>query len=154
MTLNLEELGWLDEPGEISEEVYTSLPAVMAGPVSWSPRLPFDMAMGDEDSNIQVRYELSDEEYQRILAHPVFRREVSEYIREIREKGVTFKAKAKLQAEEYLLELDEIATNRALSPGTRLDAIKFVVRCAELDGGANAAQAGNSMPQINVQINL
>lgn len=124
------------------------------GPISWSPKMAFDLAMGDEDPNdVMGRYDLSLAEYQRILSHPAFRMEVNGHMKDVREKGVTFKAKARIQAEEYLRVVDDMITDPEVGNTTKLDAIKSVVKWAELDS-APAAAGGPTAPQFNIQINL
>lgn len=130
------------------------LPA-LAGPVSWSPKMAFDMAMGACDAELQERYELESDEYLRIVQHPAFRQEVNEYIQDVRKNGVTFKAKARLQAEEYLAVVDSIVMNPLINPTTRLDAVKSMVKWGELEPvAASAASSGHAQPAFNIQINL
>lgn len=140
------------EPAEESalELIFNHAPPV------WSPRMAFDMAMGEEDTDVLCeRYALGEEAFNRILAHPAFRKEVSAFMKDVRENGVTFKAKVRAQAEEYLEVVDEIVNNPLAGASLRLDAIKSVVKWAGLDGAAAAGGNGGAhMPQFNIQINL
>lgn len=135
------------------EEPSNATLAVLSGPVSWSPRIAFEVAMGESDTDILVRHNLTAEEYQRIVSHPAFRKEVSTYIQDIRDNGVSFKAKARIQAEEYLEVVDTIVNNPELGASTRMDAIKSVVKWAGLETQP-VAQGAGAQPQFNIQINL
>jgi hypothetical protein len=121
--------------------------------LEWSPRMAFDIAMGDNDESVRQRYNLDYEVYERILAHPAFRKEVDTLVREVREKGVTFKAKARIQAEEYLEVVNDMVADPAVANTLKLDAIKSVVKWAEYDA-PSANGPGGSAPQFNIQINL
>lgn len=120
----------------------------------WPPKLAFDIAMGGDPSDLKVMYELSEDEYFRIINHPAFRREVSEHAKEIRENGVSFRTKAKIFAETYLAEVDSIVANNEIAATTRLDAIKSVVKWAGLEPQVSREGANSSSPQFNIQINL
>jgi hypothetical protein len=125
-------------------------------PPTWSPRMAFDIAMGEEDPEVlRERYALDEEAFDRIVAHPAFRKEVSQFMKDVRENGVTFKAKVRAQAEEYLEVVDELITDPLVGASLKLDAIKSVVKWAGLDGGSSsAAAAAANGPQFNIQINL
>lgn len=152
----MEPVSLYDLEVENTEDTAMALIFNHAPPV-WSPRMAFDMAMGEEDAEVlRERYALDEEAFNRILAHPAFRKEVSSFMKEVRENGVTFKAKVRAQAEEYLEVVDEIVNNPLAGASLRLDAIKSVVKWAGLDGSGSgsAAGAGANSPQFNIQINL
>lgn len=101
--------------------------------VKWPPKLAFDMAMGESYDTLKTTYELSDLEFERIKLNPAFRREVAAHEAEIREHGVTFKTKAKIQAEMYLEALHDIIEDPLAPASVKLDAIKAVVKWAEYE---------------------
>jgi len=122
-------------------------------PSPWNPRLPFDIALGEEIQVLCDRYLMTEEELDALKYLPSFRHEVAKQEKDIRENGVTFKAKARVQAELYLETLDELVNNHSVSPATRLDAIKSVVKWGGLEPLA-AAAGQSSIPTFNIQINL
>lgn len=119
----------------------------------WHPRLAFDVALGEDREVLYDRYNLSPNELDSLYLTAAFRREVAEHGRSIREEGVTFRQKAKVQAEMYLEVLDDIVNDVEVSAATRLDAIKSVVKWGDLEPKVDKT-AGNVMPQFNIQINL
>lgn len=131
----------------------TLVPARIDSPAPWNARLPFDVALGDTEDAICDRYNITPHELEHFFLIPAFRREVADHQRHIREEGVTFRQKAKVQAEMYLEVLDTIVNDPEISPATRLDAIKSVVKWGDLEPKVDkAAQSG--LPQFNIQINL
>ena len=66
----------------------------------------------------------------------------------VRKNGVTFRAKARLQAEEYLAVVDRIVTNDLINPSTRLDAIKSMVKWGELEPTPQAATRSGGISAV------
>jgi len=132
------------------------LPALRGpeAPSPWHARLPFDIALGDDQQVLCDRYNLTPLELEALYYVPAFRREVAGHSKSIREEGVTFRQKAKVQAEMYLEVLDDIVNNVDVSPATRLDAIKSVVKWGDLEPKESKAAGSANMPQFNIQINL
>ena len=119
----------------------------------WHARLPFDIALGEDQQTLCDRYNLPPDELESLYFVPAFRREIADHQKQIREEGVTFRQKAKVQAEMYLEVLDQIVNDADVSPATRLDAIKSTVKWADLEPKVDKT-AQSSMPQFNIQINL
>lgn len=152
----IQEAGW--HPNPITPEDIAdiiNLPARQATPAPspWHARLPFDIALGEDQQVLCDRYNLQPEELETLYYISAFRREIADHAKSIREEGVTFRQKAKVQAEMYLEVLDDIVNNADVSPATRLDAIKSVVKWGDLEPKVDKA-AQSSMPQFNIQINL
>jgi hypothetical protein len=121
---------------------------------AWDPRLILDLALRvDSLDDILARYSLTRQEYDKLSDVPAFRRDLAVTIRDVRENGATFRQKAKIQAESYLDVLDELVYADDTSANVRLDAIKFAVRCADLEPKETKAEAQNAT-QVNVNINL
>ena len=72
-----------------------SLAPALIGP--WPAKLSFDVAFGESDDVIRAKYNLSEPTLQSIYLNPTFRKEVSEKQAVLREEGITFKTKAKMQ---------------------------------------------------------
>lgn len=127
-TLELDDLlAGLDEGEEPTPEP-SLVPSPYIGP--WHPKLPFDVALGESDDVLCAKYDLTPFALASIYLNPTFRREVSDRQTVIREEGITFKAKAKLQAEMYLENLHDIVVSDSTAPSVKLDAIKSMVKWA------------------------
>jgi len=115
----------------------TTLPAptgITSEASPWPARLPFDLALGvDGIEDLEERYELTSEQIVYLLTLPEFQRQVRSHKDDIVTNGISFKQKAKLQAETYLTVVDQIVASASNSAAVRLDAIKSVVRWAGLE---------------------
>ena len=96
----------------------------------WPPRLAFDLALGEELDTLVTRYDLTHSQLHSLLLTPAFQKEVDKHKLDISENGVSFRLKAKLQAEDYLRDLDAIVHDPETPPAVRLDAIKSAVKWA------------------------
>ena len=122
-------------------------------PNKWDPRLLLDLVIAvDHLDDILERYGLSHEEYSILSSNVVFRRELASIMRDVRENGASFRAKARIQAESYLPVVDDMIWDREIAPSTRLDAVKSVVRWGDLEPKEKKEQTQQTQPQINVQI--
>jgi hypothetical protein len=120
----------------------------------WDPRLLFDLAIGvDSLPEILARFGLTEEDYARLSEMPLFRRDLAMAIREVRAEGVSFAARAKVQAEEYLEVLDSLVYDQSAPASTRLDAIKSAVLWGRLLPKENKSDTTNAT-QVIVNISL
>lgn len=133
------------------ETTPTSLLAI--SPNKWDPRLLLDLVIAVDTLEVILdRYGLSREEYNALTTNIVFRRELANTMRDIRENGASFRAKARIQAESYLPVVDDMVWDRDLAASTRLDAVKSIVRWGDLEPKEKKEQVQQAAPQINVQI--
>lgn len=122
-------------------------------PNPWDPRLVMDLAIGvDGLDDILLRYGLTQEDYDALTTVPTFRRELSTTLRELRENGVTFIKKAKIQAESYLVDLDDMVQDKNVPAATRLDAIKSIVKWGGLEPKDTKTEQAQGVT-VNLQIN-
>jgi hypothetical protein len=137
-----------------AEDVHPLTPHRSPNP--WDPRLVVDLALAiDPLEEILQRFTLTEAHYERLLTIPAFRRDLALTMRELRENGVTFSKKAAVQAEAYLLDLDEMVQDRSIAASTRLDAIKSVVAWGKLDPKNDKATGDvNQGVQVNLSINF
>ena len=69
----------------------------------YDARLCFELALGLSPlAEILERYNLTPAELQKLVALPAFKHQVLAYKREIKEKGLSFREKAKIMAEDLL----------------------------------------------------
>lgn len=116
--------------------------------------LPIEVAMKTAPiKDICEAYGLTQADWDRLKNDPMFIAEVAAYREELKKDGVSFKMKAKLQAEELLKTSWKLihSHNDDVPPNVKADLIKFTIRAAGLDGSKDQAAAG---PQNALQINI
>lgn len=100
----------------------------------WDHRFCFELALGlDKESEILERYNVSPDQYSKLKKTPAFNQQIVDYRAEIKEKGLSFKAKAKIMAEDLLNHAYDMARDSGTSAQVRLDTIKFVTKVADLE---------------------
>lgn len=105
----------------------------------WSPRLAFDVALQLLDSasfdldEILQFHKITEPDLLVIAADPVFQRQVQAYKEEIRDKGLTFRTKARILSDELLKTSWGLIHDVDVSPAVKADLIKSVVRWADLE---------------------
>jgi hypothetical protein len=124
----------------------------------WSDRLAFDIALrlegsGDDIADILVRHDLSATELTKFSRDPVFGKRVEHYRGEIRDKGLTFRMKARAQAEELLKTSWTLIHSPDVSAAVKADLIKSTVKWGDLEPRAGAA-AGDGGGGVRITINL
>jgi hypothetical protein len=123
-------------------------PAALAFP----PMLAMELAMRvDSPSAICRAYGLTRDDLAALIAHPVFIRAYQEALEALKVDGMSFKVKARLQAEEYLGTAFAMVQNPATGDAVRADIIKNTVRWAGYD--AKAAEVGGNA-NFNIVLNL
>lgn len=124
----------------------------------WSDRLAFDVALtlegsGDDVAEILKRHTLSPSDLLDLNKDPLFVKRVSEYRDEIRDKGMTFKMKARAQAEELLTTSWLLIHSPDVSAAVKADLIKSTVKWGGLEpkGDVAAESAGGG---VRIMINM
>jgi hypothetical protein len=121
----------------------------------WDPRLVLDLALAIEDTEpILERYDLQQEDYDALMRTPSFRRDLALTMREVRENGLSFRHKARVQAESYLEVLDQLVYSPATPASTRLDGIKQAVTWGDLSPKEGKGGDVQNAQQINISINF
>jgi len=121
----------------------------------WDSRLVLDLALGvDSLQDILDRYDLNNEEYNALSTTPAFRRDLAQAIKDIREDGLSFSTKARIQAETYLPILDEMVNSLETPASVRLEAIRSTVAWGRLEPKNAKAEDVKNATQINVNINF
>jgi len=130
-----------DDPAEI--EVYP-------------PQLPLEVAMRTASvKELCEAYNLTKEQWDALRLNPMFVRDVTYWADNLKKEGGTFKAKARLQAEELLKTSWQLihSHNDDVAPNVKADLIKFTVRAAGLDGSKD--QVNNTQQNaLSININL
>jgi hypothetical protein len=124
----------------------------------WNDRLAFDVALMLEGSSetladIATRHKVTATDLQRFQQDKTFTRQVDSYREEIRDKGLTFRVKARAQAEELLTTSWLLIHNDEVSPAVKADLIKSTVKWAGLEvKGTEDSGAGGA--GVSITINL
>lgn len=129
----------------------------MTRPTKWSDRFAFDLALklegsGDTTKNLLQQHSLTRSDLITYQSDPVFLKAVDNYRKEIREKGMTFKLKARAQAEELLTTSWLLIHSPDVSPAVKADLIKSTVKWGGLEpkDDMNSVAAGG----VTISINL
>ncbi len=115
----------------------------------WSDRLAFDIALtlegsGETLQEVIGRHQISSTDVLSFNADPIFLKKVDAYREEIRSKGMTFKLKARAQAEELLTTSWMLIHDSAVSPAVKADLIKSTVKWAGLEPKGEVTNEGNN----------
>ena len=124
----------------------------------WNDRLAFDVALtlegsGETLQEVIKRHRISANDILIFNADRVFLKKVEGYRTEVREKGLTFKLKARAQAEELLTTSWLLIHDSAVSPAVKADLIKSTVKWAGLEP-KDASPQDNGTGGVKITINL
>lgn len=124
----------------------------------WSDRLAFDVALALEGSGetideIKQRHHITATDLLVFNKDPVFLKKVEHYREEVREKGLTFKLKARAQAEELLTTSWGLIHSPDVSPAVKADLIKSTVKWAGLEVKTDE-NAGGVAGGVKININF
>lgn len=124
----------------------------------WNDRLAFDVALtlegsGDTLQEIMGRHNITANDILVFNADHVFLKKVEHYRAEVKDKGLTFKLKARAQAEELLTTSWMLIHDSAVSPAVKADLIKSTVKWAGLEP-KDAGPQDQSTGGVKITINL
>jgi hypothetical protein len=124
----------------------------------WNDRLAFDMALtlegsGETLQEIMGRHGITANDILTFNADPIFLKKVEHYRGEVREKGLTFRLKARAQAEELLTTSWLLIHDPAVSPAVKADLIKSTVKWAGLEPKTEVTSDGSGSG-VKITINL
>jgi hypothetical protein len=112
--------------------------------LGYPPTFPIELALKEHSvKDVCLAYKISEEEWDRIRVDPLFVKDLAGRYVELQTEGVSFRMKARLQAEEYLRKLWRITemSNEEVPAAVRADIMKFVIRVAGLDASKDQAAA-------------
>lgn len=124
----------------------------------WSDRLAFDVALmlegsGESLQEVVARHKIAAADILEFNKDPVFLKKVEHYQSEIKEKGLTFRLKARAQAEELLTTSYMLIHDPGVSAAVKADLIKSTVKWAGLEPKGDI-QTDNSAGGVRITINL
>lgn len=121
--------------------------------VGFPPLLPVELALRvDTPAAICGIYGISKEEFAVMVQHPVFVKAYQDAVEMLKVEGMSFKLKARMQAEDFLKTSYQLVQNPRTSDAVRAGLIRDTVRWAGYD--AKAAEVGASGTGFAIQINF
>jgi hypothetical protein len=155
MTTELDTLDWQDDE-EVEREqpqpliVYTAgaNPAAMGFP----PMLPVELAMAeDSPREVCAAYSITRERFAVLVTLPGFITAYKQAQEMLQKEGMTFRIKARMQAEEYLKTMWAMVHSPHTPANIKADLIKTTIRAAGLE--PKESDRAPVMPlQINIQL--
>jgi hypothetical protein len=124
---------------------------------AYPPTLPVEIALKTASiKDLCAEYEITYDEWQALKVREDFRADVKAWIERLKEEGMSFRAKAQLQAEQLLItSWKMIHGGNEVPPAVKADLIKFTIRVAGLDASApNGGPAGGGGTALQININL
>jgi len=108
---------------------------------------------GETLDEVIERHDITPSEMLVFNEDPIFRKKVEVYRDDIREKGVTFRLKARAQAEELLMTSWQLIHSPEVSPAVKADLIKSTVKWGDLEPKTSSqdVEAGGG---VKITINL
>jgi hypothetical protein len=121
---------------------------------AWDTKLIFDLALGIDDiEDILERHQIERSHLDLLYDNRMFRSEVAGLRMELQKDGVSLRTKARLQAESYLMKLDDMIHDISTTPSVKLDCIKQICKLGDVepkkDSGGVVSGEG-----FNLQINI
>jgi len=125
----------------------------------WSDRLAMDVALMLEDSGETVdevvdRHHIGPDDLVRFSKDPLFLRKVGDLRSEVRDKGVTFRLKARAQAEELLKTSWGLIHAVDVSAAVKADLIKATVKWGGLEPTKESVFTEGGAGGVSITINL
>lgn len=125
----------------------------------WTDRLAFDVALclegsGESLDEIKDRHRIDADDLLVFNKDPVFLKRVETYRDEVKEKGLTFRLKARAQAEELLTTSYMLIHDPAVSPAVKADLIKSTVKWAGLEPKNTENDNNPGTGGVKIMINL
>lgn len=124
--------------------------------LGYPPTLPIEIALKTATvPEICEAYNLTREDWERLRQDPVFLSEVKQAVDALKKEGVSFKMKARLQAEELLGTAWKLihSPHDDVAPAVKADLLKFIIRCAGLSEEKSQGAVNNGTAlQINIDL--
>jgi hypothetical protein len=123
---------------------------------AYPPTLPIEVALQETPlKDLQAEYHFTDEEWMALPTNPSFIADLRAAREMLAKEGMTFKAKARLQADELLKRSWVLmhSSTDIVPPSVQADLIKATMRWAGYDNKETVGPGGNANA-FNIQINL
>ena len=125
----------------------------------WSDRLALDVALtlegsGETLQEVMNRHRITALDIIEFNKDPIFLKKVDSFRTEVRDKGMTFKMKARAQAEELLTTSWLLIHSPEVSAAVKADLIKSTVKWAGLEPKDNSNADAGGGGGVRITINL
>jgi hypothetical protein len=121
--------------------------------IAWSATLPIELALKTATpQELREHYGYTQEEWQALRENPVFIAELASACEQMKQDGMSFKAKVRLQS-EALLETSWCLIHAPASEVPAASKVKLMEATWRMAGYDNKDQAGG-MPGLAIQINF
>lgn len=123
--------------------------------IGYPPTLPIEVALKTATPReLQTEYGFSDEEWAALPSNPFFIADLKAAAEMVKKEGMSFKLKARLQAEELLKESWRLIHARGddVPSSVKADLIKSTMRWAGYDNKEAAAGTQANAFQININL--
>ena len=125
----------------------------------WSDRLAMDVSLmlensGESIDEVMARHNITVDDMGRFNTDKVFLKKVEELRSEIRVNGMTFKLKARAQAEELLTTSWTLIHSPDVSAAVKADLIKATVKWGGLEPKIHEGMEGGTSGGVSITINL
>lgn len=124
--------------------------------LGWPPTLPIELALKTASpAELQAEYGYTNDEWKALKHNPDFLADLASAIEMVRKEGMSFKLKARLQAEELLKTSWRLihAPTDEVPPSVKADLIKATARWAGYDN-KETASGGTNANALQININL
>lgn len=122
------------EARRLAERLPAGYKPTTAAELTFDPRIAYEVALGvDQPERVIAKYGLDADAAAALMLNQVFALTVAKYKEEVLASGVSFKLKAKIQAEDLLSHSYLIATDPEAPMAVRADLIKWTTRVAGLE---------------------
>jgi len=125
----------------------------------WSDRLAMDVSLmlensGESIDEVMARHSITVDDMARFNTDKVFLKKVNELRGEIRTNGMTFRLKARAQAEELLTTSWTLIHSPDVSAAVKADLIKSTVKWGGLEPRINEGMDSGTSGGVSITINL
>jgi len=122
------------EARRLAERMPVGYKPTSGAELSFDPRIAYEIALGvDQPGVVFEKYGFAEEQAAALATNSAFMATVAKYQEEVLASGVSFKLKAKIQAEDLLTHSYIIATDPEAPMSVRADLIKWTARVAGLE---------------------
>ena len=128
--------------------------AVNMDVVGFPHTLPLELALKTApEADILAAYNISEDQYRDLTMNPAFVAALKNALELVAKDGMSFKLKARMQAEELLLRSWDMIHDRETAASVRADLIKSTVKWAGLETSVNENKGSTTQPlQININL--
>lgn len=123
--------------------------------VGYPATLPIELALRVAPTkDICDAYGITAEQWDVLRGNLVFQRDLAQAVETVRQEGMSFRLKARMQAEDLLSKSYAMVVDQETPPSVRADLIKATVRWAGYDAPPQAMQEKAAGAGFSITINI